>query len=124
MKTTRNFGGGEPCNAWIFYPHQIVGLDRSEDEEEEKGDDYVHQSRDRNREFLRRFLRHARRSPDGQQDVPRLDPEAPGHVDVAEFVEDDTGEDERNEEHAVARRGKPSLLPGAAADPGDEEKER
>jgi hypothetical protein len=62
-KTTRNFGGGEPCKkagAWIFYPHQIVGLDRSEDEEEEKGADYVHQSSDRNREFLLRFLRHGK----------------------------------------------------------------
>jgi hypothetical protein len=103
-------------------------LDRSEDEEKKKGDDDVHnRSRDRDREFLRRFLRHARHvrhAPYGQQDhVRRLDPEAPRHEDVAEFVEDDTGEDERNEEHAVARRGKPSLLPGADAEPSEEEKE-
>src|ERR1700746_491385 len=32
-------------------------------------------------------------------------------------------EDERDEEDAVARRGKPSLLPGADADPSEEEKE-
>jgi len=62
--------------------------------------------------------------PDGQQNhLRRLDPEAPRHEDVAEFVEDDTGEDERNEEHAVARGRKPSLLPGTDADPSEEEKE-
>ena len=49
------------CCAWIFNPRQIVGLDRPKDEEEEKGDgDVHHRSCDRDREFLRRLLRHAR----------------------------------------------------------------
>jgi hypothetical protein len=67
-------GGGEPSkkrDAWIFDPCQIVGLDRSEDEEEEKGDgDVHHRSCDRDREFLRRLLRHARHarhSPEGSK---------------------------------------------------------
>ena len=59
-KNQENVDGGEPCkkqDAWIFNPRQIVGLDRSDDEEEKKGDDDVHhRSRDRDREFLRRFL--------------------------------------------------------------------
>ena len=129
-KNQENVDGGEPCkkqDAWIVNPCQIVGLDRSDDEEEKKGDDDVHhRSRDRDRKFLRRFLRHARHArhaPDGQQNhIRRLDPEAPRHEDVAEFVENDAGENENNEEHAVTRRRKPSLLPGTDADPGKEEK--
>src|ERR1700726_4151692 len=107
---------------------QGAGLNRAKDEEEEKSDDDVHhRPRDRDREFLRRFLWHARHachSSYRQQDyVGCLDPKTPGHEDMAEFVENDAGENENNEKHAVARRGKPSLLPGTYADPGEEEKE-
>jgi hypothetical protein len=42
---------------------------------------------------------------------------------VAEFVENDAGENENYEKHAVTRRRNPSLLPGTDADPGKEEKE-
>jgi len=129
-KNQENVDGSEPCkkqDAWIVNPCQIAGLDRSEDEEEKKGDDDVyHRSRDRDSKFLRRFLRHARHArhaPDGQQNhIGRLDPEAPGHDNVAKFVENDAGENENNEKHAVTRSRKPSLLPGADANPGEEEK--
>ena len=126
-KNQENVDGGEPCkkqDAWIVNPCQIVGLDRSDDEEEKKGDDDVHhRSRDRDRKFLRRFLRHARHArhaPNGQQNhIWRLDPEAPGHENVAEFVENDAGENENNEKHAVTRRRRPALLPGAGAEYGE-----
>jgi hypothetical protein len=42
---------------------------------------------------------------------------------MTELMEDDAGEDKHDEEHAVARCGKPSLLPGTDGNPGEEEKE-
>ena len=50
-------------------------------------------------------------------------PEAPGHKDVTEFVQNDAAEYKDDEQHAVTRRGKPSLPPSADANPNEEEKE-
>ena len=62
-------------------------------------------------------------TPRWQQDhLRRLDPEAAHHEDMAEFVEDDADEDERNES-TLSRRRTPSLQPALTPNPGEEEKE-
>src|ERR1019366_251930 len=130
-KNQEDVDGREPCKkreVRIIDMCQGARLNRAKDQEDEKSDDDVyHRSCDSDRKFLHRFLwhsRHACHASDGQQNYIRcLDPEAPRHEDMAEFMKNDATKNENNEEHTVTRRRNPSLLPGTDADPGKKEKE-
>jgi hypothetical protein len=126
-----NVDASKPCkkrDPRIVDMCQGLRFNRAENEEKKKGDGDVHRwPRERNREFLGGLLWHARdasHSTNRQQDhVRRLDPEAPGHKDVTEFVENDAGKDKNDEQHTVTRRKKTSLLPSAYSNPDEQKKE-
>ena len=119
---------GEERHARIVEPRQIGGIERADQQQQDEGDDEIdRRPGDGDGEFLRRLLRqrlHAGDAADRQQrDFRRLNAVAARDENVAEFVQHDADEDEDDEDEAVARRRRPALLPGAEADPGEQQQE-
>ena len=119
---------GEERHARVVEPRQIGGIERADEQQQDEGDDEIdRRSGDGDGEFLRRLLRHRLQAGDAadrqQRDFRRLNAVAARDEDVAELVQHDADEDEDDEDEAVARRRRSALLPGAEADPGEQQQE-
>ncbi len=91
---------------------------------ENQGDEW---SRQGDQQFLPGLVGHSLQpgdSSDRKQDhIGSPDPESPGHEDVAEFMEEDAGEQGEEQNGGVNRPGAPAFLVSAHRPPGDEQKE-
>ncbi len=119
---------GDERHARVVEPRQIGGVERADQQQQDDGDDEIdRRPGDGDGEFLRRLVRHRLQAGDAadrqQRDFRRLNAVAARDENVAELVQHDADEQEDDEDEAVARRRRAALLPGAEADPGEQQQE-